>query len=526
MINDVEVQSGPEWVPPMSAATSGVDFLGLRQVNLELASHCIPGISNATTRVRPFSVATWINWKFRELLIEQGRDEAEAAEFTEFREKVESLLAWGHQLRGISGVPGVLAKPPAAESGRLSLSFDAWGRTYSSNGLQAAAQYGPALKSPYGLGFLSPVGERVSHPTTVGEKLARALDDALRRTSSYGLLDKLGSGTARQSDAESLMDVWQVDGVTAREAGAFRQGLYEESAINDQDSRGRRSAMIYSILALLEQSRRALSEDEIRFGLAALMTNTGRQLRLPEFCVTLCRHWKTLQVRQAQRTALEALLAWFEAALQEGETSLDGIWAKLETDLGHERYSRGGTLTCDAALRAFARGLPDETEYLTACVNGDDRNVISGMSALRSDAREDPAAGVPDAVRILLGVVMWTHWLKEDVSLDRHLKLGGPDRVSLWVYHNTFHRFGTEPTGSWLRDVLERTVIGQHLRVATMRFDGGTSRQRFGFGEHGLEFYASDPAVPMITGDHLAALLSLMVDARLIQRDGDRYALT
>ena len=51
----------------------GVDYLGLRQVNLDMMAMCLPGITNATSHIRPFTVLCWIHWKFHALLEEAGR---------------------------------------------------------------------------------------------------------------------------------------------------------------------------------------------------------------------------------------------------------------------------------------------------------------------------------------------------------------------------------------------------------------------------------------------------------------------
>lgn len=70
-----------------------------------------------------------------------------------------------------------------------------------------------------------------------------------------------------------------------------------------------------------------------------------------------------------------------------------------------------------------------------------------------------------------------------------------------------------------MADLLERWILGQHLSVATLRYDGRSHRLRFSLEEQGLEFYANKPFRPIISRDHLAAALSLMTETQLIDAD-------
>ena len=46
----------------------GIDFLGMRQVNLSiLQQFLVPGINNATSDIGTYCIATWIPWKFWKL---------------------------------------------------------------------------------------------------------------------------------------------------------------------------------------------------------------------------------------------------------------------------------------------------------------------------------------------------------------------------------------------------------------------------------------------------------------------------
>jgi hypothetical protein len=67
-----------------------VDFLGLRQVNIDMMAGVLPGIN--VTWIRPFSVVSWIHWKFYELAAKQNISEPSGEQLRVWKEKVETLL--------------------------------------------------------------------------------------------------------------------------------------------------------------------------------------------------------------------------------------------------------------------------------------------------------------------------------------------------------------------------------------------------------------------------------------------------
>src|ERR1051326_6665260 len=112
MPNDVQsLARGPYLLPRFNPGQGGVDYLGLRQVNLDLMAEYIPSINNATYWIRPYSVICWIYWKFYRLMQDKGVDSPSEAQMIQFKEKVETIFLWGHQLEKRRGIPGFLSKP-------------------------------------------------------------------------------------------------------------------------------------------------------------------------------------------------------------------------------------------------------------------------------------------------------------------------------------------------------------------------------------------------------------------------------
>src|SRR4051812_31171340 len=70
----------------------GIDFLGMRQVNLAmLQDDLIPGISNATRDLGTFFLGAWIPWKFRQLC---QKDDFVLSKYAAFRDAMEVTMAY------------------------------------------------------------------------------------------------------------------------------------------------------------------------------------------------------------------------------------------------------------------------------------------------------------------------------------------------------------------------------------------------------------------------------------------------
>ena len=128
----------------------GVDFLGLRQANLNLMDDFLPGVNNVTRFLRPYSLMCWIIFAFQKAVNEKGMKEVKSSQFQQYREKVEVLFGWGHQLAGQgTGLVGNAQVCPNSE-GSVSLDFPSWKRKVS---WFDAVNYGPSLKDENGVGW-------------------------------------------------------------------------------------------------------------------------------------------------------------------------------------------------------------------------------------------------------------------------------------------------------------------------------------------------------------------------------------
>src|SRR6266850_1940492 len=113
------------FLPTPTAENSGVDFLGLRQANLDMMAELLPATNIVTAYIRPFALLSWIFWKFHDLSAKTGQLTTTSDKITPFRERIEILFTWGARLHNIPRIPGKDANPPAS-SGAIALTFDAW----------------------------------------------------------------------------------------------------------------------------------------------------------------------------------------------------------------------------------------------------------------------------------------------------------------------------------------------------------------------------------------------------------------
>lgn len=501
----------PHFVTAYRPEKGGVDFLGLRQANLDMMAVCLPGINNVTQYIRPFSVLSWIYWKFYQL--SQGKGESVTPkELRDWKEKVEILFTWGHKLYGSGGVPGTDSKPPS--KGPVPLSFAAWKRNAQNTSLMAAVQYGPAAKTIDGLGFLEPIGRGFFQAKGHGVALAQELDIDLRR---FDLLKTLEQASATAKQAERIFPAWSIFEVSKTEQQAFQKAFFDSSAIGEPTPMGRRSTTIQLAHIVLGEARKALTDDEVRI---AMFRARGRSSRLsiredPKLRPFWLR-WVVLQVRQSQRLALEGLLSWFESLLVKGHRDTEEI---VEQTLEALADYKGifSTNKPGKALDLISRNTKTLDEAL---INPDNLDLFWLNRELVAANSDYSAKLAPLCIRTLFLCAAFTQLLSDQNAARLEIKRGGADRISLEFWTKTLLRCRDFELRDFLRYLFERLILSQHFAVAARRFDGNTQRLRISIEEDGLEFLPDKPPlIPKITPDRLSSALSLMEDCGLIGWD-------
>lgn len=520
-----QLPAAPHIVPLFKPTLAGVDFLNLRQVNLGLMAECVPGTNNATKQVRGYSLITWIYWVYPQVLNRLGRTEANSEELIHFREKVESLFVWGHKLADLGGVPGISAKIPTPNNGKVDLRFAAWKRSRTNTSLEAAVQYGPSLLDLGGLGLIHKVSTGIYVCNRAGRRLAEALDARLRQCPEYPFVTDISRLEGTEEQARALLPFWRFDDASDEEAETFRSVLWNSEHADENTNRGRRAGMIELVLTILTEAEGALDIDEIRRRLA--LPNLWRKAPLKEGMLRQSRSWLALQLRQLQRLAVESLMSWLEGRLLErGHQFPDDLVELAVQSIRDELELQPDASTEDALMEVgppfrsvqdFQNAVTDDPDWFSpwaltdeladAVSDGDVRTLATGFYSL-------------------LMLHQCRPFLEKDEMLARHLDRGGAARQSLNHWFTIIDRLRARPLRELIDWTLKNLVISQHLAVGTQRFDGEKIRLRMILEEDGLESLVRRPWRPRLTPDRLAALLSLLVSCGEVKKiDGSRYTI-
>lgn len=503
---------GPVFVEPYRPDQGGTDFLGLRQVNVDLMDECLPGINNVSSFIRPFSLISWIYWKFYHLAAASGIETPTDTQLQIFQEKTEVLFTWGHILEGVRGIPGTDSRPP--RSGRVPLDFESWKRIPSSTSLMAAVQYGPPAKTSGGLGFIEPVprARGMYRTTGLGIELAEALEASLRGRDSRKLLGTLSHGSADDHDAHELFPAWSILTPTKKEKDAFRLAYFDDTSDDTGEPLRRRSATLKLILSALANASGPLTLDQVRY---TMFHNPQGGPKAAKY------RWIALQVRQAQRLAMETILLWIEERLNRANDRETGTMISKAL----ERRRTLAVLPDGSSVHDIRNRLFPKKLELEALLKSSDENphycLFELMNRIRKTVGNNADEALLQALRVLYICAEFTDALEETETVTELLQSGGAERVSMAHWRDFMRRCDSLGFDEFLRLVFEQYVISQHLAVAARRFDGGTQRLRITIEDRGLTALVSTPLPLNVTPDRLEAALYLMSDCGMVQHNSD-----
>ena len=510
----------PFFVSNYADEHGGVDFLGIRTVNFALMDEFMPGINNVTTSIRPYSVMTWIAWTFKEEKKRKSEQEAKLSEFVGFREKIEILFGWSHQIRCAGG--GLVGNAQRLPEGidEVPLNFPAWKRRVS---WLDAGNYGPSLKTQNGLGFIAQVRPGIFKVTNSGERLAKALDGSLRNCDHYNELRSLDIDVGSAELADSLYPHWMTTSPTNNEAKAFGRVFYVPEKSGENSRVGRRSAAISLILWALNNQEAPVSVAELR--------------RYMTYCDVGCTSesmsrvqglWRVLQLRQAQRLAAETLFGWIEIEILGRSRNLstqivDDLIALVKKHGNTEDISNHW-VSIEIKLLAEKKGVES---YLDAAKSRKALDIFAHMNLINRALEEDRDVAAVRALQLLIYCAELTLELEQNKHCSRYLGVGGGSRISLLTWKKFVVGGRDLSAKTFLLDMIENYFLSQHFGVAAARYTEGTQRLRVTIEEGGLVsmLRSTNKALyPTVTPDRLRSALSLMTDCGLISRihDGDR----
>ena len=506
----------PIFVPKYRPDQGGNDFLGLRAVNTALMGECLPGINNVSQHLRPFSLIAWIFWKFYHLAGSANIKSPTSEQQRIWQEKIEVLFTWSHVLNGVQGIPGTRANAPPGP--RVPLDFASWKRKLDSTSLLAAIQYGPPAKSTYGLSFIEETESGLLRTTGNGIELAEALDHSLNGVGRRKLLQQIGKASATSSEVAELYRHWTIQKPTAREKRAFRAAFYSEADIGNGSRTAFRSATVSLLLGVLKSARVGLTVDEIRNALFHGMVLQQRTSSVPSDLAMPWHRWICLQVRQAQRLAMESLLGWVERRLM---YTHDRDTRSMVTYIKELWDKDGHILPVQGTIAGVQNKLAVDNlqKFLQRSHQSEDQSLLALMDKILQafDANDD--THVLHALRVLFLCAEAAKHLADTGTIPADLALGGPERISLRYWLDTTDRCGDLKRDEFILLLLEQHIVSQHLSVAARRYDGGTQRLRISIEEEGMTSLVNEVLPLRVTPDRLGTALSLMSECEMIDFD-------
>jgi hypothetical protein len=408
--------------------------------------------------------------------------------------------------------------------GKANLSFESWNREARNTSLQAPVQYGPSLSDRGGIGFLHKVESSFYKVSTSGEGLAKALDDRLRKRKAYKELIDLRSTFASEDDARDLFAAWRIDSPDATEQKVFVESFFRESRVDELDAVGKRSAAVFLINNILQKSREPLNQGDIRKSMAFGRLPTGIRVEASKGMRGASKKWLLLQVRQAQRLAIESLLAWVEhRILNVGERQSKQLVDALISNLKKHAPKLFAFNTPAETVESWLGQFKTLDEYINAALKTPAEFCIFTLcEELEAAVRGDSEKICLPAFKLLFLIRRFHDWLSQEDEVRGYLSLGHAERISIGFWAKTFDKNSSYEFPNLVALILNNMVLSQHFAVATNRFDGGTQRLRITIEEEGLEVLVSKPWMPDITPDRLGTVLSLMAECKLIKWDSDQ----
>lgn len=520
-----------------SPSGGGIDFLGLRWVNLTIVGNeLISELNNVTADMGTFFLGGWIPWKFKQLC----RSEKDFTEknYRAFREKVETAMSLTY--RDESGIErnfgstrnriGNSQKPALP----CKLTFANVDRT-EQNSLYAAAVYGPVL---YAFGFIKTYRSQGKNNTSLNipipgddESTQRVLADfdaELGKAISYGKLASLDWPQFEWNDIKNLGEAGLDPARFRGPEFEYMKACFRRKLLPDDESDRGHSRTLTTRLLLATLARRSdLTSDQIRDAWYTGMFEDGTMLNLDApAMIDHCRRWSCFMARQYQQYAIELFLWCFETAVGAECRSVYEIiehWSSGTMAAGLNLED-----TLDDLLKQTAGNLLKDTDIETSRMWNESVHASHKQFEYVSDPQDDGA--VAHGLRMIAGWYWRIYIRKQDAKAKELLNLGGSDRMGMqWFMEWLEARRGFK-LRQLIHDAFSDLIFSQHMRVALARFDGHSQRLRFVIGDSGIEPTVSArgdlgrrglPGMP----DRLDALASLLCDADVLIRNEGKLQL-
>lgn len=472
----------------------GVDPLGLRQINFDLMDQVIPGLNNVAHHIRPFTVVTWAWWRAAHCADEQGMANIDVDLLKDFVDRVEVIYVWSQFVRDPNAdLPGQDVLAPLVNAEKYEFNGKAWAqRRYvrtNSTALSAPINYGPALKA---LGWLQsdPEGSGALVPTLTVIDAVKAFETLIADRLKHPAFFQFGPVEVTGVEVRSWADAWAWNEPTREEQLAMAETLSGAQAPT------KLKAGVGLAVAAMTHCGAVTDTDVMRQTMCGAPTSF-------DYASDIQAAWRTVQVRQAFRFALEALLFWILRQLDDGP--------KTTKVLANMFLDAAGTAETS---EQWLSNMPDATIGPTDWIN----RVQEGLKQV-----EHPTS-LPDAIRGALAACI--DEAPDDAGSERS------DRLPLAQAAKEANGWRETPPSEFMAHVIDSWIFGQHVYWAVGRGLGDARargktllRLKVVLEEEG---WALAPGVnvaprnaPKPTADRLETALSLMGEANLLPSGTD-----
>jgi hypothetical protein len=508
----------------------GIDFLGMRQVNLAmLQDELIPGINNTTADLGTFCLGAWIPWKFRQLC---QKDDFALSKYAAFRDAMEVAIAF--TTRDDSPAEEEFGRPRTRMGIQHEptlpgpLTFKAAQRTKATS-LYAAPLYGPSLRY---LGLLQATDAVATDGTSTRiplagedrwtEEIVRYVETTLAASSHFATVVQLKTPSV---SPEALDDL----GLHGLHPSAFQQApaalkrafLHKFFAA---DFPGERRRLTAALICRTVTQQQIMDYESLRRIWYTNLLDSGHPLILDETSVRdqLVR-WAVFQARQIQRTIVELFLRCFELAVGDGCQMVGQVidyWRDRSPAEVEEMLMGKVVDLLQAEARAVYRG----TDFLQASRAWNAK--VHGVHEQYDDLpwSDDDA----ELLRAMQMLARW--WLRmrawiQDEVWPASTEASQRERLPMGSFHRWVEQRLQTPLTDLLSDLFSDLVFAQHVRVALMRFDGEVQRLRFTLGDEGI---VPTPEVgdklgehPVRMADRLFSFIGILCDAGILKWQDD-----
>lgn len=525
------IADGPFFLPPHKDDSGGVDYLGLRAINLQMMDQLLPGLNNVADRIRPFSLLAWTIWAYEDHH-RAHRTLLEAKQYAAFREKIEALFVLSHRLAGIPLTRIAGAQQRVETRAHTSLRFEDLGRQRR-NTLIEAVNYGPGLKGDggYRFAYLHPEVPKVFLVTKAGGRLAAAFDEQLRENLSsqqYEFLRALDRFTMRTDEVAAFAGAWSLQTPSSKEKKEFFSRFYPQDDPGPREQA--RVATIDFILAVFRHNAGPMNAHDLRRS----MTMSSLP-PLPAPIEEALWRWRALQLRQAQRLALEALFGWMERCIWQDEMHSTPQYAARMTEAVRRAYPNSdlSSFLTDRLAHFTAMGGTSHALF-AAGWTFPECDLVGAAAHLAEDLKgltlKDEV--VAKALDLLLLVSVHTEHFLLSPSLAKYVTSASRGRLPLQWWATTVRDRASESLQVFLERLVETWLVSQHLGVAASRSSEESSRMRLTIDDAGISSLLTGENEcwsPTLTPDRLGTALSLLRECERIKGylgdDGEMYYL-